>query len=145
MAQTLTLDCSNGEILDFIDQWVFLLAQEKYDEAMAFMEAEPYWTADLIREIITENGSSSDRVTLHNNGTSVDGTGKVWPTTQRKEVEWYSEERSKAEEINWFDENKGDVWYDLNINGLVSDLTATFDLEKRDGRIHVILQDIHVM
>jgi hypothetical protein len=145
MAQTLTLHCSKEEILDFIDQWVILLAQEKYDEAIAFLDVEPGWTADLIKGIIAENGDSNDRVTLHNNGTSVDGDGKVLPTTQRKEVEWYSKERSIAEKIGWFDENRGDVWYDLNINGLVSDLTATFDLEKRDGRVHIILHDIHVM
>jgi hypothetical protein len=146
MPATLVATASNEEIIGLIDQWASLLEQEKYEDAYSFFEAEPFWSAALIKEIVQAYGDEpNSKVTLLNNGTSVDGAGNIGPGKQRKEVEWYSEKRSLEEGIGWFDENRGDVWYDLNINGLVSDLTATFNLEKRDGRVHVILQDIHMM
>jgi hypothetical protein len=133
MPATVAATASAEEIIGLIDQWVSLLEQERYDEAYALFDAEPTWSAELIREIIKAYGDEEDnRVTLFNNGTAVDGAGKVAAAKQRKEVDWV-------------DESRGDVWYDLNLNGLVSDLTATFNLEKRGGRVHVILQDIHVM
>jgi hypothetical protein len=144
MPGTLAANASDEAIIDLIDQWVELLEQEKFEEALIFLETEPFWTADLIKEIISEYGSAvNDRVTLYNNGTRLDGDGRIHVAEQRKEVEWYDEERAK--DVSWSDKSRGDVWYDLNVNGMVSDLTATFDLERRDGRIHVILQDIHVM
>ena len=39
----------------------------------------------------------------------------------------------------------GEIWYDLNINGEASDLTATFELKWADDGITVHLNDIHVM
>lgn len=146
MPNTLTIDATDEASIEFIDQWVTLLADEKHKEALSYIEAEPFWTAELTKEIITnDNESPEDRIMLKNNGTCIDGKGQVHPAYQRKEVEWYSEKRSIEEGIGWFDENRGTIWYDLNISGLVSDLTATFDMEKHGDRIHVILQDIHVM
>jgi hypothetical protein len=146
MPKTLPINSTDETIVEFIDQWVALLAEEKHDEALNYLEAEPGWTAELIKEIITDYKESPEgRVTIFNNGTSIDGKGKIYSSVQRKEVEWYSEKRNVEEAIGWFDENRGDIWYDLNINGLVSDLTATFDMEKRGDKIHVILHDIHVM
>jgi len=52
--------------------------------------------------------------------------------TQRKVVDWWST-------------GLGQVWYDLNINGKVSDLTATFDLERTNQGLIIKLNDIHVM
>jgi hypothetical protein len=146
MPATLAADTSCKEIILFIDQWADLLEQENYEEAWALVDAEPFWTAELLREVIKGHGDEPDaHVTLHNNGTALDGVGNLHPFQQRKEVEWYTKKRSEEEGIGWFDEDRGDVWYDLNINGLGSDLTATFNLEKRKGRLHIILQDIHVM
>jgi hypothetical protein len=146
MPATLASIATAEEIIGLIDQWTVLLEQEKYEEAYSFFEAEPFWSAALIKDIIQAYGDEpANKVTLLNNGTSVDGAGTIGPGNQRKEVVWYSEKRSLEESIGWFDENRGDVWYDLNINGFVSDLTATFNLEKRNGRVYVILQDIHVM
>ncbi|MFD2717520.1 hypothetical protein ACFST9_02265 [Hymenobacter monticola] len=146
MPATLASAATSEEVIGLVDQWTVLLEQEKYEEAYAFLEAEPFWSAVLIKEIIQAYGDElKNKVTLLNNGTAVDSAGNIRPAKQRKEVEWYSEKRSLEEGIGWFDENRGDVWYDLNINGFVSDLTATFNLEKRNDRLHVILQDIHVM
>jgi len=39
----------------------------------------------------------------------------------------------------------GDIWYDLNIDGYASDLTATFFIQKRTDGLVLVLNDIHVM
>jgi hypothetical protein len=146
MPATVAATASEEEIIGLIDRWVSLLEQERYEEAHAFLEAGPSWSAALIKEIIKAYGDEADnRVTLLNNGTALDGAGNVQAARQRKEVQWHREKRSPEGEPGWVVVSRGDVWYDLNINGLVSDLTATFDLEKRDGEIHVVFQDIHVM
>jgi hypothetical protein len=133
MSAILVATASDEDIIRFIDQWVSLLAAEKYAEACRYLDTGPAWPAELIREIIKGYGDETDnRVTLTNNGTAMDGAGNVGVARQRKEV-------------SWANEASGDVWYDLNINGLVSDLNATFDLKRQSGRIHIILQDIHVM
>jgi hypothetical protein len=146
MPATLAANATDEDIIGLIDQWVILLEQEKYEEAYLYLDTETFWSAELIRDIIKSYGDEMDnKVTLHNNGTAMDGAGNVEAAKQRKEVVGYSKQRTIEEGIDWFDENRGEVWYDLNINGLVSDLTATFDLERRSGRIHIVLQDIHVM
>ena len=133
MPATLVATASDEDIIRFIDQWVSLLAAEKYAEAGLYLDTEPFGSVELIREIIKSYGDVTDnRVTLLNNGTALDGAGNIGAARQRKEV-------------SWVDETSGDVWYDLNINGLVSDLTATFELKRQSGQIHVTLQDIHVM
>ena len=39
----------------------------------------------------------------------------------------------------------GEIWYDLNIDGKASDLTAIFKLKSVEGGVTVNLQSIHVM
>ena len=39
----------------------------------------------------------------------------------------------------------GEIWYDLNIDGYVSDLTATFAIHGSSDGLTVALNDIHVM
>jgi hypothetical protein len=65
-------------------------------------------------------------VTLHGEPTDV---------VQRKRVQRYSKNARGF---------VGDVWYDLNINGLTSDLTATFGLREVPGGLALVLDDIHV-
>jgi len=133
MPVTLVATASEEEIIGLIDQWTSLLEQERYEDAHALLEAGPDWSAALVKEVIQAYGDeAASQVTLLNNGTGLDGAGNLAPARQRKAVDWYSEDQ-------------GEVWYDLNLNGLVSDLTATFNLEKRNGRVHVMLQDVHVM
>lgn len=127
---------TDEEILRFIDKWVSLFETEDYYAAFNLTQHKKAtsWTPLLIREIIKSYGDCepSQKVTLTNNGLCIDGADNVHPATQSKEVTWYNEKH-------------GDVWYDLNIDGYVSDLTALFDLEKTDTEINVFLDDIHVM
>jgi hypothetical protein len=87
------------------------------------------WTPDLIRSVIKDYGNASpaQRVTLE---------GKPTDVTQRKEVSRWSQNRLKS---------IGEVWYDLNIDGFASDLTATFWIVSTEKGIALRLNDIHVM
>ncbi len=131
-------DATNEEIIEFIDKWALLLEIEDYHSAFNFTQHNTSmgWTAEIIKELIKSYGDCEplQKVTLFNNGLAIDGAGNIHPATQRKEVDW-------AED----DADKGDIWYDLNIDGYVSDLTATFWLEKQNDELIVILNDIHIM
>ena len=129
----LPADASDAEIIHYIDNWVRLLEQRKFVEALAIIPGtDPIWDADLLAEIITDYCEDENNlVTSFNDGTSLDGLGQLHPTRQRKEVDWYDQH--------------GSVWYDLNINGLVSDLTATFTITKKAAQLVVTLDDVHVM
>ena len=104
---------------------------EDYGAAFAYTEhvLEMRWTPELICKVIKSYGdaSPSQKVTV---------LGKPTDIRQRKEViRW---EPNALGEI-------GEVWYDLNIDGLASDLTATFCLEATPEGVIVRLNDIHVM
>jgi hypothetical protein len=55
---------------------------------------------------------------------------------QRKEVDRW--EPNENDEV-------GEIWYDLNIDGVASDLTATFVMVDVDEGLSLRLRDIHVM
>jgi hypothetical protein len=122
---------SDEQILAFLDQWVRLLEGEDYDAAYALTDHVPgsSWTPALIRDVIKAYGDpgSDIRVTLEGRPTDVH---------QRKEVV-----RQGDDVRNYI----GYAWYDLNLNGLASDLTATFDLIVATEGISIQLNDIHVM
>jgi hypothetical protein len=134
----LKADATNQEIIEFIDKWALLLESEDYQSAFNFTRHNTSmgWTAEFIELVIKSygDGDPTPKVTLANNGLAIDGAGNIHPAIQKKEVDW-------GQDIP----EKGDVWYDLNIDGYVSDLTATFWLEKQNGELIVILNDIHIM
>jgi len=118
-------------LLAIVDQWAGLLEAEDYAAAFAFTSHDSAmgWTPQLMRAVIKGYGDAleSQRVTVE---------GKPTDVHQRKAVtRWESSRRAGI----------GEIWYDLNIDGLASDLTATFwILEKSDG-LYLELNDIHVM
>ena len=122
---------SDREILAFLDRWAALLEREDYQAAFEFTDHIPNssWNPGLIREVIKAYGEpdSDNRVTVEGRPTDI---------TQRKEVV-----RRRNEARRYI----GYVWYDLNLNGFASDLTATFDLIETDRGLSVQLTDIHVM
>ena len=122
---------SDEELLAFIDEWAALLEQQRYDAAFALTGhvTEMAWTPELIREMVETYGDANpgQRVTVHGLPTDI---------VQRKIVD------------RWPNSGKptiGQIWYDLNIDGLASDLTATFDLYQMPENMLVLLDDIHVM
>ena len=108
-----------------------MLEAEQYDAAYDATEHGPAtdWTPDLMRQVITQysDAEPGQKLTLE---------GKPTDITQRKRV------RRFAKNKHGF---VGHVWYDLNINGLASDLTATFGLRAEPGGVALVLDDILVM
>lgn len=126
---TLPNSATNEEIIFAIDSWVTKLEQEEYASAIAMVEHPPGWTADLLRNVIKSYGNAlpTQRVTL---------VAKRTDVSQRKEVDRWSDAPNGS---------LGEVWYDLGIDGLTSDLTATFCILPGNCGMVFRLDDIHVM
>jgi hypothetical protein len=124
-------DASDATILAAVDRWAALLQAEQYDAAFDATEHDPAmgWTAELMRQVITRYGDAEP-------GQKVTVEGKPTDITQRKSVQRFAKNKRGF---------VGHVWYDLNINGFASDLTATFDLRSDSGGLALVLDDIHVM
>lgn len=123
---------SDAELVEFIDGWVRLMEREDYAAAFRYVAHDPetHWTPRLLEQVIKNYGDSraEQRVTL---------IGAATDITQRKDVSrWALNDSGEF----------GQIWYDLNIDGVVSDLTATFRLVRDErGEVWVWLEDIHVM
>jgi hypothetical protein len=122
---------TDEELITFAVRWAELMESEEYAAAFAFTWHTPEmnWTPERIREVVKAyaDADPAQKVTL--NGTPTD-------ISQRKHVARWPRNAHGA---------VGEIWYDLNIDGLVSDLTATFViLDDSDGLL-IALNDIHVM
>lgn len=129
--KALPATASDNEILRVVDGWATLLEREDYAAAFAYTDHDPAmgWTPDLIREVIKAYGERrpDQRVTV---------AGVPSDVTQRKRVDRVgTPPNGRVVEI----------WYDLNIDGVASDLTATFDVILEERKLRLILNDIHVM
>jgi hypothetical protein len=124
-------DASDAAILAAVDRWAALLEAEQYDAAFDATDHDPVmgWTSDLMRQVIEQYGDAEL-------GQKVTVEGKPTDIKQRKSVQRFA--RNKQGFV-------GHVCYDLNINGLASDLTATFGLRVDVGGLVLVLDDIHVM
>jgi hypothetical protein len=122
---------TDQDLIAYVDHWASLLEKEAYSEAYQWTDHDPAmgWTPDLIRKVIKSYGEASpaQRATVE---------GKPTDITQRKKVTRWPENRLKG---------VGEVWYDLNIDGFASDLTATFWVVSTQGGLLLRLNDIHVM
>jgi hypothetical protein len=122
---------TDPELIAFVDRWATLLEREDYEAAFAFTDhiREMRWTPALVREVIKAyaDADPDQRVTVDGVPTDVCQRKNVnrWPTNAQ----------------GCF----GEIWYDLNVDGKASDLTATFDLRWTEGGVTVHLNDIHVM
>src|SRR6267142_4796979 len=124
-------DVSDDELIAFVDEWAALLEREDYEGAFSFTDhiTAMSWSATLIKEVIKSYGDADpdQKVTVQ---------GVPSGVTQRKHVK-----RWPTNAHGCF----GEIWYDLNINGKASDLTALFALKWVDDGVIVCLDDIHVM
>jgi len=127
----LSASASDNELLRFIDGWATLLEREDYAAAFAYTDHDPAmgWTPELIREVIKSYGERrpDQKVTV---------AGVPSDVTQRKEVDRATKNSTGL---------VGEIWYDLNIDGVASDLTATFAVIREQGKLRILLNDIHVM
>lgn len=122
---------TDEELILFIDRWAALMELEDYEQAYASTGHIPEmgWSPVLMRDVVRDYGDCepNQKITLH---------GKPTDITQRKRVSRWA--RNDYGEI-------GEIWYDLNIDGYVSDLTATFRIVEHEAGLEVKLNDIHVM
>ena len=122
---------SDLELIAYVDRWATLLEKEDYAAAFAFTDHDPamHWTPEVMKLAIKGYGEAlpTQRVTLE---------GKPTDIRQRKEVTRWSKNRLKG---------IGEVSYDLNIDGFVSDLTAIFWIVATDRGLLLQLNDIHVL
>lgn len=143
MAIKLALDATPTEILKTVEAWVKLLEQEDYQNAYAYTEHDEYyqWTPDLIKEVIYGYGLPE----LH-------PSGEIFKITDINQAS--TEHRKPSHEVNYYEEPLpyeekeaeiiGQVWYDLPLNGEWSDLTATFQIVRREAHLTLELAEIHV-
>jgi len=122
---------SEARIIAFIDSWVSLLEREDYEAAYAHTAhwENGTWSAELIRRVIKGYGQQlpTQRVTL---------AGRATDISQRKDVDRHEKPQS------W---SVGYIAYDLNLDGVLSDLTATFVIFEKDDYLAIVLEDIHVL
>jgi hypothetical protein len=129
--KSLPKDISDDALIKLIDEWAGLMEAEDYDAAFQFTEQVPEmkWTPELYRKVIKSYGDclSTQKVTVQ---------GKPTDISQRKKVDRW--EPNALSEV-------GEIWYDLNIDGFASDLTATFRICQTPEGIILRLNDVHVM
>src|SRR4030095_6544292 len=97
---------ADAELIAFVDRWAELLEREDYAAAFALTEHDQHqgWTLDLVRQGVKSYGDAREdqRVTV---------AGVPSDITQRKKVSRWEENKYGV---------VGEVWYDLNIDGVAS-------------------------
>jgi hypothetical protein len=116
---TLPESVTDAELIALVDRWAALLEREDYAAAFAFTDHNRHQgsTPALLRDVIKAYGEAREaqRVTV---------AGVPSDVTQRKEVTRWERNQHGA---------VGEIWYDLNIDGVASDLTATFTIMSVPG------------
>lgn len=148
----LPTDAKDAEIRDVLAAWTELMAQERYKEAL---ELIPYdtlhyyedneWTPELLASVVYGYG-----VAGHTREEILKDFGCLYKVTSLKDM------ADKDRILDSIDINydckwlKGsdiaEIWYDVPLNGVQSDLTGRFLLRKTDDRhMTLIFEDLHVM
>jgi hypothetical protein len=127
---TLPPDASDSEILDAVRAWADALAAEDYAGALTLVDAGPDWTPELLCTVITNYGSVEPM-----------RDGSTYRVTPLRTAHGGSAPRHRVDrdgERTW-------ICFDLPLNGEWSDLTATFDVVRRNDGLSLVLDDVHVL
>jgi len=132
---------TDAEIISAVEDWLRLLEQEDYGAAAAAIDSPPggVWTAELLQSCVNHHGfgrRTHYRVTLTGVSREEDIGGRKFVPTQLREVD-RSPEPNDGGELH-------EVWYDLYLDGELSDLTATFRLVRVPQGLALRLYDICV-
>src|SRR5262249_51684949 len=122
-------EATDDDILGLVRKWCALLAAGDYVAALALIPGDAHWTPELLKRVITNYGSPVPR-----------SDGKHFRVTA---LDTAKGERPPDQDVEWFGD-RGEVWFDLPLNGQWSDLTATFRIERRSDGIALTLDDVHV-
>jgi hypothetical protein len=131
---------TDSDIIAAVEAWLSLLEREDYVAACAAVDSPPggVWTPEILRSCVNYHGfseRSDHRVTLTGVVREQNIDGRIFVATQRKDVERY-EPNDGGEVI--------EIWYDLFVDGVLSDLTATFRLVRVPLGLRLRLYDICV-
>jgi len=127
--QVLPRSATDEQILDAVHQWVKLLDAQEYEKAFALTRHEATgWDPTVLREFIEGYGDAEP------------GQRVTWVGTS-------PHDRQRIAVSRWPEHNGaiGEVWYDLNVNGMVSDITATFYICVVPDGLVLSFNDVHVM
>jgi len=131
-------DLIDADIINFVNDFVNLLAEEKYVEAfeVTYHDSKYKMSPELIKQLIERYGFIDGVVNESFRVTSLD---KMKGQSPRVDIIWYASlENEKPREI-------GTIDYDLPINGEWSDLTAIFYIHELENGIALSIYDIHVL
>ena len=126
----LPVAASDAELIAFVDQWTGLLQREDYEGAHAFTDhVRSGLSAEQIREAIKGYGQArpDQRATL---------SGMPSDVTQHKLI--YRSEPNPSGYV-------AEIVYDLNIDEVATDLSATFEVVNVGDGLSVRLIDIHTL
>jgi len=138
-------NATGNAILEGIKQWVVVLEQERYVDAVRWLYRPPtsgtIWTPALLESLVTNYGlmeprpdGETYRVTPHDTAKSR-GDGHPY-----RDINWFPPGSAQV--------NRGVVaaaTFDLPLNGEWSDVSATFLIHKVNDRLLVELEDMHVL
>ena len=133
---------TDAAVLDLIERWIALLVEERFEEAVAMLGPSGTWTSDLLATVIQNYGSVEPRDDWH----AFSVTAPMATTKggdSRFEVVWCNP--PVTHRLDYAPDLLGHARYDLPLDGVWSDVTASFDvLELAEGAV-LALDDVHVM
>jgi hypothetical protein len=133
--RTLPVTASDDDLLSAVREWVGLLAAERYEEAFDYLyhTDDEHWTPQLMETVIHNYGSIDRR-----------RDGRTFRVTT---LDTATGEAPLTHTVERYDSDpvRGEVWFDLPLNGEWSDLTATVDFHQHGDVLMLQLNDIHVM
>ncbi len=127
-------DATDEDILTVARAWVGLLVEHRYEEALGAIGARDHWTPELLAKVIRNYGSIDPMADGSTYAVTPLESALGGPTPRHKVSRYDKPSGARV----------GDVWFDVPLNGAWSDLTVTFDLDLRDGRLHLVLDDVLV-
>ena len=136
--RTLAPTAEDAQILAVAREWVALLADERYEEAMALLSPSDQWSPAMVQTWIQNYGWHEPPA-----------DGSVYRVTDLAAATGATASFPRHE-VDRFDHPAADgrvaaVWFDLPLNGRWSDLTATFVVRQLDQSLVLELDDVHVM
>jgi len=127
-------EASKQSVIQAIEEWIDLLANEDYVSAADFLQSEVdnEWTPDLLKGVIEGHRVHRDQI-----GHSI--------VSRPSETLKGLKPRQDVTFVSGRGQIVGEVWYDMPLLGEWSDLTATFLLLKTEGGSTLVLENLHMM
>jgi hypothetical protein len=133
---------TDAAVRSAIERWVGLLVEQRFEEALAMLARSEQWTPELLVNVIGNYGSVEPR----DDGRTFSVTARAVTTAggdARFEVTWLDPPLTNR--LDYAPDLLGHARYDLPLNGVWSDVTATFDILDLPDGVALALADVHVM